>query len=112
MKANCSRVLTEVGEMNNFVSEKRRLVREDSYRDGIGILRQSKEAVNEWRDAMDLVPLVSLCTVGWNEEEHQRYCRSIIQGLCKALLPSCSECHAIQQVEHWCACRHGPTSEG
>ena len=45
MKANCSRVLTEVGEMNNFVSEKRRLVREDSYRDGIGILRQSKEAV-------------------------------------------------------------------
>ena len=45
MKANCSRVLTEVGEMNNFVSEKRRLVKEDSYRDGIGILRQSKESV-------------------------------------------------------------------
>ena len=45
MEANCSRVLTEVGEMNNFVSEKRRLVKEDSYRDGIGILRQSKESV-------------------------------------------------------------------
>ena len=29
MKANCPRVLTEVGGMNNFVSEKRRLVREE-----------------------------------------------------------------------------------
>jgi len=30
---------TEVGEMNNFVSEKRKLVREDSFRDGIGNIK-------------------------------------------------------------------------
>ena len=42
-ESNCSGVLTEVGEMNSFVSEKRKLVREGSYRDGIGILRQAKK---------------------------------------------------------------------
>ena len=47
MKANCSRVLTEVGKMNNFVSEKRRLVKEDSYRDGIGI-KTKQRVSHEW----------------------------------------------------------------
>merc|ERR1719232_652523 len=30
---------TEVGEMNNFVADKRKLVREDSFRDGIGNIK-------------------------------------------------------------------------
>ena len=43
MKANCPRVLTEVGGMNNFVSEKRRLVREDSHGDGIKAKQRSSQ---------------------------------------------------------------------
>ena len=43
-ESNCSGVLTEVGEMNSFVSEKRKLVREGSYRDGIGMLRQKQRS--------------------------------------------------------------------
>ena len=36
---------TEVGEMNNFVAEKSKLVREDSFRDGIGNIKAKKHQV-------------------------------------------------------------------
>ena len=48
MKANCSRVLTEVGKINNFVSEKRRLVKEDFYRDGIWNIKTKQRVSHEW----------------------------------------------------------------
>ena len=40
---------TEVGEMNNFVTSKRKLVREDSFRDGIGDGVGGRDKIQCWQ---------------------------------------------------------------